>query len=219
MKRGLFVSFEGVDGSGKTTQLERLAARLRDAGVEPVVAQEPGGTRIGLEIRRLLLDAASSDLDSRAELLLYFASRAQNIAEVIAPALAAGRVVLADRFTDATVAYQGYGRELGAAAVRAVEQVACQGLRPDVTLWLDLDPEESVRRALARRASGPDETRMEREGKLFRRRVAEGYETLARAEPERIRRVPAGGSPDEVERAVTAAVRPLLAERLNVQIA
>jgi dTMP kinase len=205
---GFFLSFEGVDGCGKTTQLERLAERLRASGRDPVLAQEPGGTRVGREIRRVLLDARSADLRPIPELLLYFASRAQNIAEVIRPALEQGRIVLADRFTDATVAYQGYGRELGIETVRAIEAVACAGLKPDLTLWLDLDPELSVARALARRpaAGEADESRMERETFDFHRRVRQGYEELWQAEPERIRRVDASGTVEEVERSVEAAL-------------
>lgn len=218
---GFFLTFEGVDGVGKTTQMERLTARLRAAGCEPVLAQEPGGTRIGAEIRRLLLDARNADLRPIPELLLYFASRAQNIAEVIRPALERGRVVLCDRFTDATVAYQGYGRELGAETVRQIEKVACGGLAPDLTLWLDLDPTLGVERALERHAERPldeDETRMEREGRAFYARVLEGYRAIQRGEPERVRRIRAAGSIDDVEAEILAAVGPLLTERLGVHL-
>jgi len=208
---GRFISFEGVDGSGKTTQLERLVERLRDEGENPILAQEPGGTRIGREIRRLLLDKANSDLQPIPELLLYFASRAQNIAEVIAPALADGRIVLADRFTDATVAYQGYGRELGAEAVRAIEQVACGPVRPDLTLWLDLAPREGVRRALeAKSGDAVDETRFEREDLAFYKRVHAGYADIAAAEPTRVKRIDASHSVDEVEAAIWTEVSAAL---------
>lgn len=211
MGAGRFISFEGVDGSGKTTQLERLTARLRAAGRDPVLAQEPGGTRVGREIRRLLLDKASSDLRAIPELLLYFASRAQNIAEVIEPALAAGRIVLADRFTDATVAYQGYGRQLGEDVVRAIERIACGEIRPDRTLWLDIDPREGVRRALAAKSGDAvDETRFERENLAFYERVRRGYEAIAAAEPDRFVRIDAAGTADEVEAAVRAALTPVI---------
>lgn len=212
--RGLFISLEGVDGVGKTTQLRLLAERLRGLGCDVVVAQEPGGTRVGLELRRLLLDRAASDLRPIPEMLLYFASRAQNIAEVIRPALDAGKIVLCDRFTDATLAYQGYGRGLGADAVRAVEAVACGGLEPDRTLWLDVDPAEAVRRALARDAGDKaDQTRMEREDAAFFERVRRGYREIRGRAPERFRRVDASGGVDEAARAVWAEVEPLLKDR------
>ena len=208
------MSFEGVDGCGKTTQLERFARRVEQAGYPVVVAQEPGGTRIGREIRRLLLDARNSDLRPIPELLLYFASRAQNIAEVILPSLEAGRVVIADRFTDATVAYQGYGRGLGAAAVKQIDEVACGGLQPDLTLWLDLDPKVAVRRALARAgaAAGADESRMEREADDLRERVRAGYRALWEANRSRIQRIDAAGTVEQVEQAIEdAAWKPLTA--------
>ena len=186
-QHGAFISFEGIDGSGKTTQLDRLRESLTRQGHSVVVAQEPGGTRVGLEIRKLLLNAANTDLQPVPELLLYFASRAQNIQEVIRPALEAGQVVLADRFTDATAAYQGYGRELGLDAVRAVEKVACGGLKPDLTLLLDVDPAIGVTRALQRNADQPiDESRMEQEAAAFYDRVRRGYlERVSRAKPRR----------------------------------
>lgn len=214
---GFFLSFEGVDGCGKTTQLELLADRAGRAGFDVVRAQEPGGTRIGREIRKLLLDARNADLRPIPELLLYFASRAQNIAEIILPALEAGKLVVADRFTDATVAYQGYGRELGAGAVRQIDAVACQGLEPDLTLWLDLDPQVAVARALARQdgAPGDDESRMEREADAFRARVRQGYEALWRGRPERIQRIDASGTIEQVEQAIVEAAWDELTCRLQ----
>jgi dTMP kinase len=209
---GIFISFEGIDGSGKTTQLELLRESLTQAGHAVVVAREPGGTRVGREIRRLLLDAANHDLRPTAELLLYFASRAQNIAEVIRPALEAGSVVLSDRFTDATVAYQGHGRGLGVENVRAIEQVACGGMKPDLTLLLDIDPEVGVKRALDRNhalkraGEAADESRMERESREFFERVAAGYRALHAAEPRRIVRIDGRAPAAEVARAVRAAV-------------
>ena len=208
---GFFLTLEGVDGCGKTTQLERLIARLRAAGRDPVRVQEPGGTRIGLEIRKILLDKANADLDPTAELLLYFASRAQNIAEVIRPALARSQVVVADRFTDATMAYQGYGRRMGPDVVRAVEAIACGGLRPDLTLWLDIDPQIGVNRALDRNPSSKtDETRMEQEGREFYRRVYQGYQEIAAAEPERVARIDASGTIEQVADLIWAKVDAVL---------
>lgn len=218
---GLFLSFEGVDGVGKTTQLDLLTARLQKAGCEPVIAQEPGGTRIGAEIRKLLLNARNDDLQPVTELLLYFASRNQNIVEVIRPALERGKVVISDRFTDATLAYQGYGRELGAAAVRLIEQVACGGLQPDLTLWLDLDPGLGVSRALDREADHDldhDESRMEREDSAFYARVLEGYQAIHEAAPQRFHRINAAQSIEAVEAEILTVVRPVLAQRLQIEI-
>ena len=211
---GIFLSFEGIDGCGKTTQLQGMASRLRKAGCEPVIAQEPGGTRLGREIRALLLDSANVELRPIPELLLYFASRAQNIAEVIEPALEAGRVVLCDRFTDATAAYQGYGRGLGLEAVRRVEEVACRGVEPDLTLWLDIDPEVGVVRARRRNgACSADENRMEQEGIEFYAKVRQGYAAIHQAEPRRVRRIDAAGSVEDVARRIDAAASSLPALR------
>lgn len=221
-KRGVFISFEGIDGSGKTTQLQLLKRKLIDQGRAVVEAQEPGGTRVGAEIRKLLLDAANTDLRPLPELLLYFASRAQNIDEIILPALEAGKVVVADRFTDATVAYQGYGRGLGVETVRAVEQVACRGVAPDLTLLLDIDPRTGVSRALARNAreagndaAASDESRMENESLEFFERIHRGYRELSQAEPERIRTIDASRTIDEIAADVDSIVGEFLQRRLG----
>ena len=209
--RGFFLTLEGIDGCGKTTQLDLLIARLRASGRDPVRVQEPGGTRIGLEIRKILLDRANSELVPTAELLLYFASRAQNIAEVIRPALERGHVVVADRFTDATMAYQGYGREMGPDIVRTIEAIACGGLRPDLTLWLDISLEVGVNRALDRNPSSKtDETRMEQEGREFYRRVYQGYRDIATAEPARVAHVDASGTIEQVADLIWAKVNAVL---------
>ena len=209
--RGFFLTLEGIDGCGKTTQLDLLIARLRASGRDPVRVQEPGGTRIGLEIRKILLDRANSELVPTAELLLYFASRAQNIAEVIRPALERGQVVVADRFTDATMAYQGYGREMGPDIVRTIEAIACGGLRPDLTLWLDISLDVGVRRALDRNPSSKtDETRMEQEGREFYRRVYQGYRDIATAEPARVAHIDASGTIDQVADLIWAKVNAVL---------
>ena len=211
LRNGVFISLEGIDGSGKTTQLERLRGSLEGQGYSVVVAREPGGTRLGRRIREILLDAANQDLRPIPELLLYFASRAQNIAEVITPALEDGKIVIADRFTDATVAYQGYGRELGVEAVRAIERVACANVQPDLTLLLNIDPEIGVRRALDRNETQTqDESRMEREDRAFFEKVRAGYLELARQHPDRIKTIDAGGTVDEVAAAIESAVAPLL---------
>ena len=152
MAQGFFLTFEGLDGSGKTTQLRRLAAWLQARGEEPLVTRQPGGTKTGDRIRALLLDSKTEALDPRTELGLMFADRAQAIAEVIAPALEQGRIVLCDRFTDSTEAYQGGGRELGSEIVLALHRAMCGGLQPDLTILLLPDFEASLERARRRNA-------------------------------------------------------------------
>lgn len=201
--RGLFISFEGLDGSGKTTQMRRLAKRLRARGHVVLETVEPGGTEIGGKIRQVLLDAANQELSPTAELLLYFASRAQNVDERIGPALRRGEIVLADRFTDSTLVYQGCGRGLGAETVLALDRVACRGLKPDLTLLVDIDVETSLARARARNAAQPaGETRMDEQSLEFHRKVYEAYQALAAGEPERIRRIDGGAAVEEIELAI-----------------
>jgi len=201
--RGLFISFEGLDGSGKTTQMRRLAKRLRARGHVVLETVEPGGTEIGGKIRQVLLDAANQELSPTAELLLYFASRAQNVDERILPALRRGEIVLADRFTDSTLVYQGCGRGLGAETVLALDRVACRGLKPDLTLLVDIDVETSLARARARNAAEPaGETRMDEQSLEFHRKVYEAYQALAAGEPERIRRIDGRAAIEEIERAI-----------------
>jgi dTMP kinase len=187
-KRSLFLTFEGMDGSGKTTQMRLLAERLRAQGRDVLETAEPGGTRIGIEIRRILLDAANQELRPTAEILLYFACRAQNVDEWIMPALAAGKIVLSDRFTDSTLVYQGCGRGLGTETVMTLDRIACRGLVPDLTLLIDIDAETSLKRAHARNATARhSETRMDEQSLEFHRRVYEAYHALAAREPQRVR--------------------------------
>ena len=184
----VFLTFEGMDGSGKTTQMRLLAGRLRARGREVLETAEPGGTRIGMEIRRILLDAANQELGPTAEMLLYFACRAQNVDEWILPALAAGKIVISDRFTDSTLVYQGCGRGLGAETVVTLDRIACRGLVPDLTLLIDIDAETSLARAHARNRSETNrETRMDEQSLEFHRRAYEAYHALAAREPERFR--------------------------------
>lgn len=205
--RGLFITFEGLDGSGKTTQMRRLAKRLRARGHVVLETVEPGGTEIGGKIRQVLLDAANQELSPTAELLLYFASRAQNVDERILPALRRGEIVLADRFTDSTLVYQGCGRGLGAETVLALDRVACRGLKPDLTLLLDIDVETSLARARARNAAQPaGETRMDEQSLEFHRKVYEAYQALAAGEPERIRRIDGRAAVEEIELVIWAMV-------------
>ncbi len=211
---GAFFTFEGVDGCGKSTQLARLADRLQAAGYDVVRAQEPGGTRVGREIRRILLDAASTDLRPLPEVLLYFASRAQNVEEIILPALAKGSIVLADRFTDASMAYQGYGRGLGEEIVAALDRLACRGLQPDLTFLIDIDIETSLRRALRRNSGcGSNESRMERESADFHERVRAGYLEIAARNPGRVRVIDGRKTPDEVADEIWSAAESFLAAR------
>lgn len=208
-QHGLFVTFEGMDGSGKTTQRCRLARRLRAMGRTVLETAEPGGTRIGAEIRRILLDSANRELCPSAELLLYFASRAQNVEEWIKPALARGEIVLADRFTDSSLVYQGYGRGLGAENVHALDRIACRGLKPNLTLLLDIAAETSLARAHARNAAETShETRMDEQSLEFHRQVYAAYHELAAREPERVKLVPGCAPEDEVERAIWELVNP-----------
>ncbi|HEV3332482.1 MAG TPA: dTMP kinase [Bryobacteraceae bacterium] len=205
--RGLFLTFEGMDGSGKTTQMGRLAERLRAHGRTVLETAEPGGTAIGRKIRQILLDAASQELSPTAELLLYFASRAQNVDELIRPALERGEIVLADRFTDSTLAYQGCGRGLGAEPVLALDRIACRGLKPDLTLLVDIDVETSLARAHARNAAGRSrETRMDEQSIDFHRKVYEAYHALVAREPRRVRRIDGSKAIDEVEQEIWKVV-------------
>src|ERR1700723_1451792 len=188
-RRGKFITFEGLDGTGKSTQMRKLAAALRASGHKVVETREPGGTVTGEKISKVLLDSRTSGLDPLAEMALMFASRAQHIAEVIAPALEHGNIVLCDRFTDSTEAYQGSGRKLGSDAVRELHRVLCGNLQPDLTILLDSDAAACVTRARPRnsRASknagrGHDENRFEQETRAFFGRVRDGYMALAKRE-------------------------------------
>jgi dTMP kinase len=203
VNKPLFITFEGMDGSGKTTQMHRLAARLRSVGRTVLETAEPGGPPIAMKIRRILLDAANQELSPVTEILLYFASRAQNVDEWINPALARGEIVLSDRFTDSSLVYQGGGRNLGPDAVAALERIACRGLKPDLTLLVDVDAEASLARARARNAAAPHcETRLDDEPIEFHRAVWEAYHALAAAEPDRVKVVDGRTDIDTIERAV-----------------
>jgi dTMP kinase len=204
--RGHFVTFEGLDGSGKTTQMRLLADHLRQCGTEVIETVEPGGTAIGQAIRRILLDPAHDNLDAVAEMLLYFAARAQNVHEVLEPALRRGVTVFSDRWTDSTFAYQGYGRQLGEQIVADLDGIACCGRKPDLTLWIDVELETSLRRARSRNARECAEgTRMDEQSRVFYERVSQGYRVLAECEPVRFVRVDGNGTLKEVAERVMAA--------------
>jgi dTMP kinase len=188
--RGKFITFEGLDGCGKTTQVERLAGVLRCQGIDVVTTREPGGTEIGERIRAVLLDSRTAGLDAHAEMALMFASRAQQIAQVILPALKAGKWVLCDRFTDSTEAYQGGGRQLGTQAVLRCHEAMCGGLWPDLTILMYTDASSSVERARRRNKAAEeaqsDENRFEQESHAFFTRVRNAYLEIARREPQRV---------------------------------
>jgi dTMP kinase len=200
-QRGKFITFEGLDGCGKSTQLARLAEKLSQHGFSVVVTREPGGTDTGEKIRRLLLDTRTSGLAPMAELALMFASRAQHIQEVILPGLNAGQIVLCDRFTDSSEAYQGGGRKLGSEPVLELHRVLCGDLKPELTILMDSDVGASVERArrrnLTRSTSDSDEGRFEKENRAFFTRVRNAYLDIAKREPERVVVIDARGTPDQ----------------------
>ena len=208
--RGKFITFEGLDGCGKSTQLERLAKALRAERLSLVVTREPGGTATGDKIRQLLLDTNTAALAPLAELALMFASRAQHIKEVIQPAMAEGRIVLCDRFTDSTEAYQGGGRKLGSEAVLTLHRVLCGDLQPDLTILMDSDVAISVKRARRRNkanSGGADENRFEQESRAFFGRVRSAYLAIAEREPRRVAVVDARGTPDATHQQIMRVVR------------
>lgn len=210
--KGLFITFEGTEGSGKSTQISLLADSLKAGGRELTLTREPGGTPIGDQVRKILLDPSNRALDPRAELLLYAASRAQHLAERIAPALEAGKIVLCDRFSDATLAYQGYGRGLDIEMIRALDRIVTAGLRPRLTVLLDLDVVAGLSRARGRNSSSglEHEGRFENEDIAFHERVRQGYLALAKREPERIRVVDAARTPEEVQKDIRKIVDDVL---------
>jgi len=220
-QRGRFITFEGLDGCGKSTQLEKLAAALRAQHLPVVVTREPGGTPTGEKIRHLLLDTGTSALAPLAELALMFASRAQHIKEVIQPGLSEGRIVLCDRFTDSSEAYQGGGRKLGSDPVLALHHALCGDLQPDLTILMDSDPVMSVERARRRnKANNPghkrdehDENRFEQESRAFFGRVRNTYLAIAEREPQRVVVVDARGTPDETH----ARIKEVVGRKLKLK--
>jgi dTMP kinase len=212
--KGTFITFEGIEGSGKSTQIALLANYLTARGVRHVLTREPGGTLIGDQVRKILLDPANRSLDPAAELLLYAASRAQHLREIIMPALADGTNVLCDRFSDATLAYQGYGRGLDIEMIRSLDRIVTAGMRPDLTLLFDIEAVSGIARARGRNNSRglEAEARFENEELAFHERVRQGYLTLVAQEPERIRVVDASSSPEVIQ----AKVRKIVDERLRI---
>lgn len=219
MPRGYFITFEGLDGSGKTTQLRRLAAALEAQGHNVVSLRQPGGTPLGDRIRSVLLDsnseAALGPITPLAELALMFADRAQAIAQIIEPALIAGSIVLCDRFTDSSEAYQGGGRQLGSESVLALHRAVCNNLQPDLTILLLPSLKFSLRRARHRNqshidAKGTDENRFERESDDFYRRIYEKYEEIAAREPHRVLALRDDATIDQIQTQIQTIVIPRL---------
>ena len=202
-KRGLFIVFEGPEGSGKSTQLRRLATRLRSEGKIVIETAEPGGTPIGLQIRRVLLDAKNLEMRPTTELLPAFAARAQNVDESILPALSRGEIVLCDRFTDSSLVYQGAARGLGTEVVLELDRIACRGLIPDLTILIDVDTAIGLERARGRNLKTQDiETRIDEQAVEFHRKVRDAYLHLAADEPNRVKLIDGSRSEETVEKDV-----------------
>jgi len=205
----MFISFEGLDGSGKTTQIQRLAVWLRTHDRRVLTLREPGGTRIGDALRAILHDRSNTNMDSRTELLLYCASRAQLVAEQVQPYLSSGGIVLSDRFADSTLAYQGYGRGLDLGFLRGLLNFVTHGIKPDLTLYFDVEPERALER---RMASGAEINRIDVETIEFHRRVRDGYHQLIADEPHRWLLIDASATADQV----AAQVKDIVKSRLNI---
>jgi len=200
--KGLFFSLEGIEGTGKSTQTRLLTEHLQQRGRVVVLTAEPGGTAISLKIRELLLSLDSKEMDSVTELLLYNAARVQHIREVIAPALARGEIVVSDRFSDSTLAYQGYGRGIDPTLIDALDTIATKGMRPDLTLLLDIDVEAGLQRN--RKINKRD--RLELEDIAFHEKVRKGFLEIAAQEPGRIRTIDCSGSIESIHKNITETV-------------
>ncbi len=203
-----FITFEGIEGSGKSTQIRHLFEFLRGKGIEVLLTREPGGTPVGERVRGILLDPAMKEILPRAELFLYAAARIQHLEEVIQPAIAEGKVVLCDRFVDATVAYQGHGRGIPLAEVKVVNSLAALDVRPDMTLLLDLPVETGLARARDRNAADASSatSRFEEEDLAFHARVREGYQAIAAADRARVKIIPADQTVERVARQIQTIV-------------
>ena len=206
----MFITFEGPDGSGKTTQVAQISEILRQRGYNVLLTREPGGTAIGDQIRHVLHSMKNVGMNPRAELLLYNASRAQIVAEVIRPHLAKGGLILCDRFFDSTLAYQGYGHGLDLSMLRTIIDFATGGLRPDVTFYLDISAAEGIQRRLSAMDKGGEWTRLDAMGEAFHNRVREGYHQLIAAEPGRWVTINAAQPVDKVQADILAALEKRL---------
>jgi dTMP kinase len=214
MSRGLFITLEGIDGTGKSTQLRLLARHLKQRGLAVRATREPGGTKVGERIRKILLASSTTRLAPLAELALMYAARAQHLQEVIRPVLAQGKIVVSDRYNDASLAYQGYGRELGVETVRALDRVICGQTQPDLTVVLDLAPRLSLERAQGReKRRESKQGRFESLGMSFHKRVRDGYLAIARMEPHRVKVVQADRPVGEIQAEIRELVDAFLARR------
>ncbi|MEE8112500.1 MAG: dTMP kinase [Acidobacteriota bacterium] len=211
--KGKLITFEGIEGSGKTTQLERLSAHLQSQNLNPLVTREPGGTDLGDRIRRILLDPAQGAIDPMTELLLYLGIRRQHLREVLVPALEEGRLVLCDRFSDATRAYQGYGRGIPLEQIAELERQAGVDRRPDLTLLLDMEVNPALDRTRRRERQNQPRSRYDREDEAFHLRVREGYLAIARREDGRVHRVDASGTVEETHQRIRTICDRFLSER------
>jgi len=210
--KGLFISFEGIEGTGKTIQSKLLYEHFKKTGYTVILTEEPGGTRIGLKIRDVLLSVENKEITPVTELLLYNASRAQHLKELILPALNEGGIVITDRFSDSTVAYQGYGRGIDLKLIDSLERMVTEGLKPDITLLLDLDAETGLLRN-----KGINKTdRLELEDLKFHKKVRDGYLQIAAREPERIKLIDGSGSIEEIQRKVIDIVTSCIKSRGKV---
>ena len=207
--RGIFITFEGIEGSGKSTLLYNVAAALRRSGLDPVMTREPGGTSLGVALRKVLLNPEMEKISSMAELMLFAADRAQHVEQVILPAIEAGQIVLCDRYSDATIAYQGHGRGLPVEDIKAVDNQARRGTTPHMTVLLDLPVKTGLLRARTRNdeASDNSESRIDEEEVAFHNRVAEGYLMLAKSQPERFLVLDAREKPEQLEERVMIEIR------------
>jgi len=206
---GVLITFEGTEGSGKSTQVKRLSHYLADKGLSTLTTLEPGGTSLGMKLRWILLTSKADEIAPLPELFLYLAERAQHVCEVIIPALSEGKIVISDRFIDATVAYQGYGRNLDLPLIEKLNELVSQGIKPDLTILLDIETSYGVKRA----KGGRKGDRLEEEGDFFHNQVREGYLKIAALEPERIKVINASGSMNNIHAAIRKHVDKLLTGR------
>jgi dTMP kinase len=214
MNHGLFITLEGIDGTGKSTQLRLLVQHLKKRGLAVLVTREPGGTKVGERIRKILLASTTTRLAPLAELALMYAARAQHLQDVIRPALAKHHIVVSDRYNDASLAYQGYGRKLGVQAVRAFDRIICDRTQPDLTIVLDLSPHLSLKRAQGRELRRESKQgRFESQGLSFYKRVRNGYLAIARKEPRRVKVVQANRPVAEVHTDICKLVDSFLDRR------
>lgn len=211
--KGLFITFEGPDGSGKTTQTKLLKDYLENKGFEVVLTREPGGTELGEDIRRILLDLKHKDMDEKAEMLLYAAARAQHVSKLIKPALLEGKIVLCDRFVDSSYAYQGVGRELGIELVEQVNEIALSGVYPDLTIFLNVEPRMGLLRSALSKGL-PD--RLESEEIGFHEKVREGFFTVCERNKSRIKETGVGDSVEQVFKTVVEHVNYLITQKNNI---